>query len=119
MIVAISVESGDGLCRVLLLVVVDEGESLALAGDLVLGQVDAGDVSERLEQLLQVALLRVLGQVGHSNSGRVVGWKIKTCSSIYAFSYNSENPLKNQTTGISLCEHLIDRIFFKRKYNGT
>ena len=62
-VVAEAVEGGDGLGRVLLLVVVDEGEALALAGDLVLGQEDAGDRAERLEELLQVGLGRVLGEV--------------------------------------------------------
>ena len=63
MIVTVSVESGNGLGRVLLLVVVDEGESLALAGNLVLGKVDSGNVTEGLEQLLQIGLLCVFRQV--------------------------------------------------------
>ena len=44
-------------------VVVDEGEPLALPGHLVLGEEDARDVAERPEQLLQVVVLHVLGQV--------------------------------------------------------
>ena len=71
-VVAKAVERGNGLGSVLLLVVVDEGEALALARDLVLGQEDAGDVAEGLEQLLQVGLLGVLGQVGHSDRSGVV-----------------------------------------------
>ena len=42
MIVPKPVEGGDGLLRVALVVVVDEGEALALAGDLVLGEEDPG-----------------------------------------------------------------------------
>ena len=76
MIVTVSVESGNGLGRVLLLVVVDEGESLALAGNLVLGKVDAGNVTEGLEQLLQIALLCVFRQVRDSDRGCVIGYKI-------------------------------------------
>ena len=75
MIVSVAVEGRDGLGGVLLPVVVDEGEAFALAGDLILGQVDPGDAAERLEELLQVALLGVLGQVGDSDGGGVVGWK--------------------------------------------
>ena len=71
-VVAEAVEGGDGLGRVLLLVVVDEGEALALAGDLVLGQEDAGDRAERLEELLQVCLRRVLGEVGHADGRGVL-----------------------------------------------
>ena len=71
-VVAEAVEGGDGLGRVLLLVVVDEGEALALAGDLVLGQEDAGDRAERLEELLQVRLGRVLGEVGHADGRGVL-----------------------------------------------
>ena len=54
MIVSITVEGCDGLARVFLLVVVDESEALALTGDLVLGEVDASNASERLEQFLQL-----------------------------------------------------------------
>ena len=53
-------------------VVVDEGESLALAGHLVLGEEDARDVAEGPEQLLQVVVLHVLGEVGHPDGGRVL-----------------------------------------------
>ncbi len=52
MVVTISVECGNCLGRVLLLVVVDESESLALTGYLVFGKVDPGNMSEGLEQLL-------------------------------------------------------------------
>ena len=45
-VVAEPVEGGDGLGGVLLPVVVDEGEALALPGHLVLGEEDAGDVAE-------------------------------------------------------------------------
>ena len=75
MIVTESVEGGDGLGRVLLLVVVDECEALALAGLLVLGQEDPGDASERLEQLLKILILGVLGQVGHSDGRGIFVWK--------------------------------------------
>ena len=75
MIVAESVEGSDGFGRVLLFVVVDEGETLALARDLVLGQVDSCDVAERFEQFLQVTLLRVFRKVGNADRGRVVGLK--------------------------------------------
>ena len=51
MVVAEPVEGGDRLGRVLLPVVVDEGESLALAGHLVLGEEDARDVAEGPEEL--------------------------------------------------------------------
>ena len=54
MIVSITIEGCDGLARVFLLVVVDESEALALTGDLVLGEVDASNASERLEQFLQL-----------------------------------------------------------------
>ena len=44
-------------------VVVDEGEPLALSGHLVLGEEDARDVAEGPEQLLEVVVLHVLGEV--------------------------------------------------------
>ena len=50
-VVAEPVEGGDRLGRVLLPVVVDEGEPLALAGHLVLGEEDARDVAEGPEEL--------------------------------------------------------------------
>ena len=75
MIVTVTVEGSNGLGSVVLLVVVDERESLALACDLILGQVDAGNVTKGLEQFLQVTLLGVLGQVGNSDGGCVVGCK--------------------------------------------
>ena len=64
-VVAEPVEGGDGLGGVLLPVVVDEGEALALPGHLVLGEEDAGDVAEGAEQILQVVVLHVLRQVRH------------------------------------------------------
>jgi len=73
MIVAEAIEGSDGLCRVLFLVVVNECEALALTGDLVLGQVDSSYVAKRLEQFLQVTLLRVFRKVGNANSGSVIG----------------------------------------------
>ena len=72
-IVAVAIEGCNGLGCVLLPVVVDEGESFALTSDLILGKVDPGDASERLEQLLKVSLLGVLGQVGDSDGGSVIG----------------------------------------------
>jgi hypothetical protein len=76
MIVSEPVECVDSLLRVLLPVVVDEGEPLALAGDLVLCQEDASYVAKRLEQLLEIVVLRVFGKVGDADGGRVgVVWK--------------------------------------------
>ena len=72
MVISEPVKRCDGLGCVLLPVVVDEGESLALSGDLILGEEDAGDVAERAEQLLQVGLLGVLGHVGHADGGLVL-----------------------------------------------
>ena len=74
-VVAVAVEGLDGLGRVLLLVVVDKGESLALVGLLVLGQVDPGDGPEDPEQVLQIALHHVLREVRHSDGCRVLGCK--------------------------------------------
>ena len=51
-IIAESIEGGKRFGSVLLLVVVDEGEALALAGELVLGEEDPGDVAEWFEQFL-------------------------------------------------------------------
>ncbi len=53
-VVAKSVQRGDGLSRIILFVVIDECEAFTLVGYFVLGQEDACDVPERLEQLLQV-----------------------------------------------------------------
>lgn len=47
---------------------------LGLPSGLVLGQVDAGDGAEGPEELLQVGLACVLGQVRDSDGGVVVGW---------------------------------------------
>lgn len=47
---------------------------LRLASGLVLGQVDAGDGAKRPEELLQVGLTRVLGQVGDPDGGIVIAW---------------------------------------------
>ena len=63
MIISVAIEGRNSLGRIFLPVVVDECKAFALAGDLILGQVDPGDAAERLEELLQVALLGVLGQV--------------------------------------------------------
>lgn len=43
-----------------------------LSGVLVLGQVDPGDGAEGPEQLLQVRLPGVLGQIGHADGGIIV-----------------------------------------------
>ena len=53
-------------------VVIDECESLALSGHLVLGEEDARDVAEGPEQLLKVVVLHVLGEVGHADGGCVL-----------------------------------------------
>ena len=72
MIVPKPVEGGNGLLRVAFVVVVDEGEALALAGDLVLGEEDPGDAAEGFEQLLEIVLLGVLAEVAHPDGGGVV-----------------------------------------------
>ncbi len=71
MIVAVTVKSCNRFSSIVLPVIVDESEALALLGDLVLRQVDAGDVTKRLEQFLQVGLLGAFRQVGNSNCGCV------------------------------------------------
>ena len=53
-------------------VVIDECESLALSGHLVLGEEDAGDVAEGAEQVLQVVVLHVLAQVRHADRSSVL-----------------------------------------------
>ena len=53
-------------------VVVDEGESLALVGHLVLGQVDSGNGSEVAEEILEVTFHNILAEVGYSNGGGVL-----------------------------------------------
>ncbi len=73
MIISIAVEGCDGLGRILFPVVVDEGKTFALAGDLVLGEVDPSDATKRLEQFLQVSLLSVFRQVGDPDGGGVIG----------------------------------------------
>lgn len=50
-------------------------QDLGLPSVLVFGQVDSGDRPERPEQLLQVSLPSVLGQIGHTDRGVVVGCK--------------------------------------------
>ena len=52
--------------------VVDECEALALVGDLVSRQENPGDGPEGLEEVLEVGLDSVLGQVGDTNGGSVV-----------------------------------------------
>ena len=47
---------------------------LGLAGGLVLCQVDAGDGAKGPEELLQVGLTSVLGQVGDTDGGIVISW---------------------------------------------
>ena len=61
-----------GSRRVLAVVVSDESEPFRLAGVLVLGQENSSDRAERLEQVLQIALLRFFGQVCHAQSCLVV-----------------------------------------------
>lgn len=50
---------------------------LGLTSGFVLGQVNAGDGSERTEELLKVSLPGVLRQIGHTNGGIVIsyGWE--------------------------------------------
>ncbi len=71
-IISIAIECCDGLGCVLFPVVVDEGKTFALAGDLILGKVDPSDATKRLEQFLQVSLLSVLRQVGDPDGGSVI-----------------------------------------------
>ena len=72
MVVTVAVEGLNGFCRVLFLVVVDEGESLALVGHLVLGQVDSGNGSEVAEEVLEVTFHNILAKVGYWNGGGVL-----------------------------------------------
>lgn len=51
---------------------------LRLPGVLVLGQVDPGDGAEGSEELLQVCLAGILGQVGHTDGGIVVSCEAQT-----------------------------------------
>ena len=60
------------VCNRYALVVVDECESLALSGHLVLGEEDAGDVAEGAEQVLQVVVLHVLAKVRHADRSSVL-----------------------------------------------
>lgn len=53
---------------------------LRLSSVLVLGQIDPRDGAKRSEELLQVRLTGVLRQIGHANSGVVVGCKVQTRS---------------------------------------
>lgn len=50
----------------------DEGKALALLGVLVLGKEDASDCAKAAKQVLEVAVPRLLRQVGDTDSGRVV-----------------------------------------------
>ena len=72
MIVSVTAEGRDRLGGVILPDVVDKREALTLSGDLVLGQEDSGNVSKRLEKLLQVRLLRIFGKIRNSNCGGVL-----------------------------------------------
>lgn len=45
-----------------------------LARVLILGQVDPRDGAERSEELLQIRLPGVLGQVGHTDCSIVISW---------------------------------------------
>lgn len=67
MIVAVVVDAPDGALRVLAILEVDEGEAARRLRVLVLGEEDAVDLAERLEQLHQVVLRRLLRQVGHAD----------------------------------------------------
>ena len=60
MVVAKPVEGGDRLGRVLLPVVVDEGEPFALAGHLLLGEVVVLHVFERLDTLMAAVSSSIL-----------------------------------------------------------
>merc|ERR1712154_164611 len=59
-VIPIAIESSNGLCSVLLAVVVDKCKSFALTCHLVLCQENSGDVTEGFEQFLEVGLLDVL-----------------------------------------------------------
>ena len=73
MVVTVAVEGLNGFCRVLFLVVVDEGEPLALVGLLVLGKVDTSDRAEMAEEILQIAFDHILREVGNPDRGSVLG----------------------------------------------
>ena len=75
MIVSITVQSLNGLGGVLFLVVVDEGEPLALVGLLVLGKVDTSDRAKMAEEILQIAFDHILREVGNPDRGSVLGCK--------------------------------------------
>ena len=60
MVVAKLVEGGDRLGRVILPVVVDEGEPFALAGHLLLGEVVVLHVFERLDTLMAAVSSSIL-----------------------------------------------------------
>ena len=68
-----SIEVRNSSSGIVLLMVIDERESLALIGDLILCQKDTGDISEGFEQLLQILLLSVLRQIRHTNGCCVFG----------------------------------------------
>mmetsp|Transcript_7815 Transcript_7815/g.33211 ORF Transcript_7815/g.33211 Transcript_7815/m.33211 type:complete len:244 (-) Transcript_7815:286-1017(-) len=67
-VVAVPVELVDGALRVVLVDEVDKGEPAALARFPVERDVDARDRPEGSEQLLQILLARVLGEVGDAHA---------------------------------------------------
>ena len=72
MVVSVAVQGLDGFGSVFPSGVVDEGEALALAAGFVPGEEDPGGGAEGLEEVLEVGLDSVLGQVGDVNSRGVV-----------------------------------------------
>lgn len=73
---AVAVHLLAGLCGVGSVRVADEGEALGPARLPVLGQEDAGDVSEPREHIAQVLLLGELGHVGNAQGGEVVALEL-------------------------------------------
>mmetsp|Transcript_32558 Transcript_32558/g.105187 ORF Transcript_32558/g.105187 Transcript_32558/m.105187 type:complete len:208 (-) Transcript_32558:239-862(-) len=67
-----TIQLGNGIRRIFLVVKVDEGEPTRLLRLLVLGQVDALNASEEAEELTQVRILDFLRQVRDTHSARVV-----------------------------------------------
>merc|ERR1712150_375310 len=71
MVVTKAVEGGNRLGCVFFPIVVYKGEALALAGHLVLGKENPGNMSKRLEEFLQVGFLGVFREIRHPDGSSV------------------------------------------------
>ena len=70
-IVTVSIQRCNSFGSIILFVVMNESKALALTSLLILGKIYSGNMSKRLEQFLQISLLRTFGKIWNPDSSSV------------------------------------------------